>query len=357
MDALVRGPAGDGEDQIAPPRNPRVSWRVSPVGLPSAGAGTAVDPIPVRLEIPEAGVLDRLVLRPHAPAACQAGQVEIRVRAAGLNFRDVLCALGMYPGEPGPWAWSARARSWQWAMGSKEFRPGDEVMGLALGSFATFVTTEARFVVLRPAGMLPEEAATIPSAFLTAWYALHRLARIAPGERVLIHAARAVWALRRCRSPAGRGPRSSPRRETQRSGNFLRSLGVRHVMDSRSVAFAGETLEATGGHGVHIVLNSLTGEFIPKSLSVLATGGRFIELGQREVWSQERVARSGPVSHTPPSTFSGSLRAIPELVASLWRDRAEGAPEGGLTPLPRRDFPTRGGGLRPSATWRKRARR
>jgi acyl transferase domain-containing protein/NADPH:quinone reductase-like Zn-dependent oxidoreductase/NAD(P)-dependent dehydrogenase (short-subunit alcohol dehydrogenase family)/acyl carrier protein len=327
---------GDGEDGIAVRGRERLVARVVRW---THERSRMVAPESVRLEIEEAGVLDRLAVRPVPRRPPGSREVELRVRAAGLNFRDVLCALGMYPGEPGPLGVECVGEIVAVGDGVEEFRPGDEVMGLALGGFATFATTDARFLVRRPVNMLPEEAATIPSAFLTAWYALHRLAHIAMGDRILIHAAAGGVGLAALQIARHVGAEVFATAGSPEKRTFLRSLGVRQVMDSRSVEFAAEIQEATGGQGVHVVLNSLTGEFIPKSLSVLAAGGRFIELGQREVWSQERVAGERPGVTYASFNLLRIAQSDPELVASLWRDVQKALAEGGAMPLPRREFP------------------
>ncbi len=143
----------------------------------------------VRLEIPHRGVLDNLALRPLTRRPPGRGEVEISVRATGLNFRDVLNVLGLYPGDPGPLGGECSGVISAVGEGVSDLHVGDEVLGIASGSFATYVTTPAALMVKKPANLSFAEAATIPITFLTAHYALHELAGMKAGDRVLIQAA------------------------------------------------------------------------------------------------------------------------------------------------------------------------
>ena len=194
------------------------------------------------------------------------------MRAAGLNFRDVLNVLGMYPGDAGP-------------LGSEcagtVTAVGDGVDGLVAGrgrhgagrQQLRHLHDRRRPIswCAKPARLSFEEAATIPIAFLTADYGLHAAgADLAPGERVLIHAAAGGVGLAAVQLAQRRAPRSSPPPAAPRSARTCASLGVQHVMDSRSLDFAEEIRALTSGHGVDVVLNSLTGEFIARSVDVAA---------------------------------------------------------------------------------------
>ena len=330
--------SGDGEGQVVIRGRERlvarvVRWR------PRTDWSRSAVLTPVRLEIDSRGVLDHLLLRPMQRQKPSPGEVEIRVRAAGLNFRDVLCALDMNPGDSGPLGVECAGEIAALGEGVEGLCVGDDVVALAPGSFATFVTTDARLVVPRPPGMSVGEAATIPSTFLTAWYGLHHVGRISEGERVLIHAAAGGVGLSALQVARRAGAEVFATAGSPEKRNYLRSLGVQHVMDSRTVDFAREVLETTGGRGVDIVLNSLTGEFIPKSLSVLARGGRFVELGHREVWDKERVASVQPGVEYAAFNLLEISQHEPERVASLLRQVFAAFRDGGLKPLPRREFP------------------
>ncbi|WP_052420709.1 type I polyketide synthase, partial [Hyalangium minutum] len=287
------------------------------------------------LQIARRGVLEDLTLVPRGRREPAAGEIEISIEAMGLNFRDVLNALGMYPGDPGPLGLECAGTVTRVGPGVAHVAVGDAVMALAPESFARYVTVDARKAVRRPKGMSAAEAATIPVAFLTAWYGLHRLGRITRGDRILIHAAAggvgmaAVQVAQR----AGAEVFATASRGKWRA---LHRMGVKRVMSSRTLDFADEIRRDTGGQGVTLVLNSLTGEFIPKSLAIMAPGGRFLEMGKVDLWEPERVA-----AHRSDVSFQAfDLGTVgPDEIQEMLVELAGAFERGELRPLPRRDFP------------------
>ena len=218
------------------------------------------------------------------------GEVEIEVRAASLNFRDVAFALGLLPPEAFENSMSRGAIGVDCAgvvtaVGEDvtDVRPGDEVMAIAASSLATHAITE-RLVVRKPAGLSFAEAAGIPLAYVTALYALETMARLRAGERVLIHAGTGGVGLAAIAVAKRTGAEIFATAGTDAKRDYLRSLGVQHVMNSRTLDFAAEIMAATGGRGVDVVLNSIAGEAIAKSLSVLAPQGRFVEIGKADIY-------------------------------------------------------------------------
>ena len=179
-------------------------------------------------------------------------------------------------------------------------------------------------------------------AFLTAYYGLHRLAGLRAGERVLIHAAAggvglaAVQLAQRLGAEVFATAGSAAKRE------MLRSKGVRHAMNSRSLSFADEVLEATHGEGVHVVLNALAGDFIPASLRVLASGGRFLELGKRGIWSPESVAKVRPDVGYYVYDLGAEALADHGLLRPMLDEILSWLAEGTLSPLPVTVFPLNG---------------
>jgi NADPH:quinone reductase-like Zn-dependent oxidoreductase/acyl carrier protein len=246
---------------------------------------------PYRLEIDRPGVLEHLALHETEPRPLAAGDVEIDVRAGGLNFRDVMKALGSYPGHPADQRWLGDDVSGvvrRVGADVTDWRPGDEVAGVAPYAFQSLATADARLLFRKPASWSFAEAATVPTAFLTAHYALVHLARLQPGERVLIHAGAggvgqaAIQIARRLQLEIFATAGSPAKRQR------LLDDGADHVMDSRTLDFADEIRSLTGGAGVDAVLNSLAGEFVTKSLSVLAPFGRFLEIGKADVYRRSR---------------------------------------------------------------------
>ena len=137
--------------------------------------------------------------------------------------------------------------------------------------------------------MSAEEAATIPSTFLTSYYALVHLGRLAPGEKILIHGGAggvglaAIQVARWCGAEIFATAGSNEKRE------LLRMMGVEHVLDSRSLSFAEDIMTLTNGAGIDMVLNSLAGEAINRNLSILKPFGRFLELGKRDFYENTRI--------------------------------------------------------------------
>jgi polyketide synthase 12/myxalamid-type polyketide synthase MxaB len=332
--------APDDEDQVAIRAGTRYVARLARATVapepPATGAPT--DEKPVRLEIGERGTLDSLALRPAPRRPPGPDEVEIRVQATGLNFKDVLNTLGMYPGDPGPLGGECAGRIVAVGSDVQGLAVGDEVVVLAPGSFGTFVTTAAAFVVPKPKHLSPEQAVTVPIAFVTARFALHHLARMGAGERVLIHAAAGGVGLAAVQLAQRVGAEVFATAGSPEKRAFLASLGVRHVFDSRSIDFADEILACTAGEGVDIVLNSLAGEFIPRSLSLLRENGRFLELGKRDHLTADQVnALEHNVGYFVID-WGETAREDPALIRSMLVEQVAGVDAGLLQPLPYRVF-------------------
>ena len=330
--------SGDRPDQIAYRSGQRYVARIVRQGDTKAKGSAKVDG-PVRLEIPKRGQLDNITLRPATRRAPGRGEVEIEVFATGLNFRDVLNVLGLYPGDPGPLGGECSGRVSAVGEGVEHLAVGDEVLGIASGSFSTYVTTPAAVVARKPADMSFEEAATVPITFLTAHYGLTRLANMKPGDRVLIHAASGGVGLAAIQLAQRAGAEVFGTAGNTQKWDYLRSLGVRHVMNSRTLDFADQVQELTGGAGVDIVLNSLAGDFIPKSLSVLAPGGRFLEIGKADIWDDARVAEVKQDVSYFAIALDQMVLETPELVGEMLRELMPLFESGELKPLPHRVFP------------------
>ncbi|WP_437759558.1 SDR family NAD(P)-dependent oxidoreductase [Sorangium sp. So ce1389] len=306
------------------------------------GDGRRAEPArgrPFRLEIDEPGVLERLALREIRRRPPGPGEVEIAVDAAGLNFLDVMKALGTYPGmAPGPVALGNECAGRVVGVGEgvRGLEIGQEVIAVAPGAFATHVTAPARAVAPKPARLTPAQAAAIPSVFMTAWYALNHLGRARRGERVLIHAASGGTGLAALQIARALGLEVFATAGSEEKRAFLRSLGVARAMDSRTLAFADEILGATGGRGVDLVLNSLTGEAAQKSLEVLAPYGRFLELGKRDIHDGVRLGLAPFKKSLSYSSIdlAGMAEERPDLFASLLAEVVRRFEEGAFEPLP-----------------------
>lgn len=235
---------------------------------------------------PATGSLASLVFRDRDRPAPEAHQVEIEVYAAGLNFIEVLFALGMLPHFEGsaPARFGLECSGVVTRIGSdvSNVRHGDEVIAFSESSFSRFTLAEARAVALKPKRLSLEAAATIPAAFSTAWFALSTKAALRRGEKILIHSAAGGVGLAAVQIAQWMGAEIFATAGSEEKRDKLRALGVAHVMSSRTLEFADEIGRLTGGRGVDVVLNSLSGEFLTRSLDCLAPWGRFLEVGKRD---------------------------------------------------------------------------
>lgn len=294
---------------------------------------------PYQLKISSPGILDNLSLFPMERRPPGKGEVEIEVRATGLGFRDVLMALGRYPEPPSVFGYECAGRIVNLGEGVRQFQAGQRVLAVAPGSLAAYLTVSTDRVVPFPESLREEEATTIPSAFLTAQYALSHLGKISAGERALIHAAAGGVGLAAVQLAQRAGAEIFATAGSPEKRVYLRSLGVPHVMDSRSLNFADEIIEVTGGHGVDLVLNSLAGEFIPKSFSVTATNGRFLEIGRTGIWEESQVSQLHRNISYFPINLAATFEKNPGLVKTLFEELMPDFDKGLLKPLPSRVFP------------------
>ena len=280
------------------------------------------------------------------------------IRSAGLNFKDVMLAMGLLPEEVAEGKLTGIALGMECAgrvvavgEGVQRFDVGDDVIACGPGCLASHVTVDARLVVRKPDHLSYEEAATIPIAFLTAYYALHYLGRMQRGERVLIHGASggvglaAVQLAKRCGAEIFATAGTTTKRQ------LLQALGVPHVMDSRSLAFAEEVLELTRGEGVDLVLNSLAGDAISKSLSILRPFGRFLELGKRDIYENNEIGLRP--FHNNLAFFSIDLAQVyahnRDLLRSLFEEIIALIDDRSISPISYRTFPVGEGGGRTPA--------
>ncbi|MBZ0285294.1 MAG: type I polyketide synthase [Anaerolineae bacterium] len=328
--------SGDDEDQVALRAGKRYVARL--VKAKTAQSEQLLDGQPFQLSIPTPGVLDNLQLIPLTRREPSVGEIEIRVRATGLGFRDVLGALGMYPGGVDALGYECAGTVVALGEGVTKFRPGDAVIALAPGGFASHIITKAAFATLKPETLTFEESATIPSPFVTALLGLNILAGMKEGDKVLIHAAAGGVGLAAVQLAQRAGAEIFATAGSDEKRTMLKSLGVQHVMNSRTLDFADEISAITGGSGVDIVLNSLSGDFIAKNVEVLADGGRFVEIGKRDIWTHERMSLVRPdvMYHiVDPSMLDADL----SLAQSIMNDLHDLFSTGQLLPLPMHIFP------------------
>lgn len=293
---------------------------------------------PYHLTINKRGVLTSLKWQSSPRRQPQPGEVEIQVKATGLNFIDVLDALGLLPFERNWFGVECAGEVVAVGEGVTHLNVGDAVVALAVDSFSQYVTTNANYVIKKPDSLSFAATATIPANFLTAVYALREVAKIQPKQRILIHGATGGTGMAALQIAQQAGLEIFA---TASVGKWetLRALGVQHIFNSRTLDFAEEIHEITQGEGVDIVFNSLSGEFIPASLSVLQPQGQFIEIGKRGVWNAQQVAGVKPDVAYHLVDLMSVAQQQPQTIQTLLHCLMADFERGELRSLPQTIFP------------------
>ena len=269
--------------------------------------------------------LEGLRAEPAAPRALEEGEVRVAVEAVGLNFSDVLISVGAVEMDPMLGDEFCGCVT-EVAPDVTEFAVGDRVLGLGIGTFRPDVVTRAEMTASAPEDVPAAALATIPTSFVSAELAF-QMSGLRAGDRVLVHTASGGVGLAAIQMVQAAGAKVFATASAPKQA-YLRSLGIAHVFDSRSTDFSDAVLTATGGEGVTVVLNSLTGPgFVEASLACLGVGGRFIEMGRRDIWTEEQMAEARPdvaykvlmvdaLKRQDPATAGASLRRIMARVAA-----------------------------------------
>jgi NADPH:quinone reductase-like Zn-dependent oxidoreductase/acyl carrier protein len=304
-----------------------------------------LDPeVPLRLESGERGHLDTLRFAPFALPPCGPEEVLIDVKAAGMNFRDVLKALALYPGEaPDARIFGDEVGGIVTAVGAgvTHVAPGDRVFGLAVFGLATQTIARSGDVRCIPGSLSFEEAATLPVVFMTSWHALKNVARLCKGERILVHAGAGGVGMAAIQIAHHLGAEVIASAGSPAKRALLATLGVKHVIDSRRGDFAEAVMELTNRRGVDVVLNALAGEAIPMGMACLAEFGRFIEIGKRDIYQNSRIPlwplRRNASFHVV--AMDAVFRGDEKLTRAMLAELAGLVEAGALGPLPFRAFP------------------
>jgi NADPH:quinone reductase-like Zn-dependent oxidoreductase/NAD(P)-dependent dehydrogenase (short-subunit alcohol dehydrogenase family)/acyl carrier protein len=248
-----------------------------------------------RLGVGDGGTFEDVVVEPYpqVEAPLQVGQVRVAVRAVGVNFRDALTVLGLYPGMALLGAEGAGVVV-EVGPGVSGLAVGDRVTGL-LGVAGPIAVVDQRVIIAMPPDWSFADAAGVPVAFLTAYYGLMDLAAIQPGESVLVHAATGGVGMAAVQLARQRGLEVFAT-ASRGKWNTLRAMGFDddHIADSRTLEFEDKFRSVTAGRGVDVVLNSLAGHFVDASLRLLAGGGRFVEMGKTDIRDPQAVADAHP---------------------------------------------------------------
>ncbi|HXC46392.1 MAG TPA: polyketide synthase dehydratase domain-containing protein, partial [Solirubrobacteraceae bacterium] len=310
-DGVVYVPRVDhaGSGELSPPGGVS-EWRLEAGGSGDGTGGGTFDSL-------------RMVACPEVGEPLGADRVRVAVRAAGLNFRDVLRALQVIP-RRGEWDVIGYEGAGVVQGAGSDVRgisPGDRVVGLFSGSFGPLAVTDRSSLVKIPDGWSFADAAAIPVAFLTAYYALVDLARLKRGERLLVHAAAGGVGMAAVQIARHLGAEVFVTANPTKWG-VLRTLlrcEQTHIASSREPGFTQQFLDLTGGEGVDVVLNSLAGEFVDSSLALLPRGGRFVEIGKTDVREAEEVAARHPgVAYRAFDLIEAAPERIQEMLLELF---------------------------------------
>jgi thioester reductase-like protein len=348
LEGLARAiAADDGESQVALRGGQRFVARLAP-GAPDARPAQAIGDMPWRVEVGAVGQLD-LGLVETERRAPGPGEVEIEVEAAGINFIDVLTALGAL-GDSVPklvtgtdlGGLGAECAGRVVRVGAGvSVQPGRRVLAAGSGCLARYVTTPATLAVPVPERLGAAEAAALPIAYATVLHALKYVARLEAGERVLIHSATGGVGLAAIAWARHVGAEVYATAGSPAKRDSLRQIGIERVSDSRSLQFVEDVRSWTAGEGVDVVLNSLAGPLLAAGVDLLRDHGRFVELGKRDVLEN---AGLGLRPFLRNLTFSlvdliGMLRKRPAQVRALLDEVVGLVESGALPPLPVRSAP------------------
>nr|WP_298248446.1 type I polyketide synthase [uncultured Halomonas sp.] len=359
--------APDAETEIVlDARGRRFATRLRSVAAPKAQPVQAPDAEPVQVQAPDAepvqtlanepgerramtlgfelpGQLRHLRWTPMALPQPSAGEVEIDVQATGLNFRDVMYTLGLLSDEAIENGFAGPTLGLEFSGvvaavgdGVDDLAVGDAVVGFGPASFSDRLIASRQAVAPIPEGVSFAAAATIPTTFFTVYYALKHLARLAPGEKILIHGAAGGVGIAAIQVAQWLGAEIHASVGSDEKRDFLRLLGIEHFYDSRALTFGEEVLEATDGRGVDVVLNSLAGEAINQNLRALRPFGRFLELGKRDFYENTPIGLRPFRNNLSYFGIDSDqlMKELPELTGRLFGEMMALFQDGTLTPLP-----------------------
>ncbi|MEU0739008.1 SDR family NAD(P)-dependent oxidoreductase [Streptomyces sp. NPDC006134] len=333
------------DDEILLGRHGRFTARVTacPPAVRTARPG---EHYALRLERP--GREPGLAWTAADPPAPGAGEVTVRVRAAALNYRDVMLAQGLLPPGAEPATTGEPRLGLECAgdvvavgPGVTSLAAGDRVYAFGHGTLASHVTVRVEQTGRIPGHLTYAQAATLPAVHLTVQHSLERCARLKPGETVLVHGGAGGIGLAALRHAAHIGARVIATAGSPAKRDLLRTLGAEHVLDSRSLSFAHDVHRLTGGRGVDVVLNSLAGEAIARGLECLRPGGRFVELGKRDIYANSplllRPFRDNLSYHAVDITRL--ISDTPAEAADAFTEVTRRVADGVHRPLPHQTYP------------------
>ncbi|MBN7809050.1 SDR family NAD(P)-dependent oxidoreductase [Agrobacterium rosae] len=293
------------------------------------------------------GRIETIIWQQNALKSPAANEVLVEIAATGLNFRDVMWAMGMLPEEALEDGFAGATIGMEFSgtirsVGDnvQHLHMGDRVMGIGPDAFSTHVVVSEEGVTRIPENMGLVEAATLPVTFLTAYYALMDLGRLRAGETVLIHGGAGGVGLAALQIAKLTGATVIATAGTDEKRNLLTTLGADHVFDSRSLEFFNDVMNVTDGAGVDVVINSLFQEAMERSIELVKPFGRFLELGKRDYYADSKI---GLRPFRKNISYFGIdadqlLVAAPDTTKRIFDEIARIFADNQLKPLPYRTF-------------------
>ncbi|POR36838.1 Polyketide synthase [Tolypocladium paradoxum] len=244
----------------------------------------------LKIAVGTIGALDSLYWKDEAELPLAGSEIEIQVAFTGMNFKDVVIAMGQVAS---PYL-GVECSGTISRIGSKvtSLKVGDRVCSMSLGAYSTYARCLATSAAVIPGDMSFEVAASIAVVYCTAYYGIVDLARTEPGEKVLIHAASggvgqaAIQLAQMIGAEIYATVGSAEKKQL-----LVSTYGIpeSHIFYSRDTGFGPAVREATGGKGVDVVINSLAGDLLRETWECLAPFGRFIEIGKRDITLNTRL--------------------------------------------------------------------
>ncbi|CAM5344927.1 2-methoxy-6-polyprenyl-1,4-benzoquinol methylase, mitochondrial [Streptomyces abikoensis] len=345
---LAAAPEGEQEeDEVVLTRGGRFVPRLERAAPPAETAGRGSG-IRYRLEVRDQGMAYGLRWAETAVSGPGRGEVVVALRAAALNYRDVMVATGLLPPVAEEGFSSERYLGLEGAgvvtavgEGVTDLATGDRVFGLFPGAFASHVRVPALMLRPVPDGMTFAEAATLPAVFFTVQHGLGHLARLRAGETLLVHGAVGGVGLAADQYAQLVGARVFATAGTPAKRDLALALGFELALDSRTHAFADAIRARTGGRGVDVVLNSLSGEAAARTRELLAPCGRFIEIGKRDVLTNQRMLQKALANNTTLCVVdaAGLVLQAPEHAEAVFDEVLAHVRAGDYLPLPHVAYP------------------
>lgn len=291
----------------------------------------------------EPGLLSNIVLQQKVIILPTEDEVQVEVMSLGINFMNLMSALGIYPGKKngfGTLGIECAGMVTKVGKNVQHLKVGDAVFGMAYHSMTSHINVNGNLMQKIPNKLTYNDAATIPVVFLTAYYGLITLGRLRKGERVLIHAATGGVGLSAIQIAQEIGAEVFATAGSEEKRTYLKSLGINNIYDSRSLDFIEKIKSDTNGKGVDIVLNSLTGAAMVGSLSLLNNFGRFIEIGKKDIYDNAKIGLeifSRGLSYSMID-FEKMIFETPKFVGELWQEIIPFFENNKYKPLPKKVF-------------------